>query len=67
MNRKAILTAHGRKVLASARSKALRGAPWGLLALLAALTLTGCVTAARGECKRLPDGSFTCSGEVNGM
>lgn len=67
MTRPKLLTAYGRKQLEKARKAALAGTPWALLSLLGLLLLSGCVTAARGECVRLPDGSFTCSGEVNGM
>lgn len=65
MTRQKLLTAHGRKQLNRLRA----GAPWAatLLTVVLAVLLGGCVTAAGAKCQRLPDGSFTCSGEVNGM
>ena len=65
IKKKAILTAYGRSRLNSLKAKL----PWlGIpLTVLLTLLLGGCITVARLDCERLPDGNFTCSGQVNGM
>lgn len=65
MTRPKLLTAYGRKQL----NRLAKGAPWAATALtiLLSVLLAGCVTSGEAQCKLLPDGNFTCSGEVNGM
>lgn len=63
--KKSILTPYGRGKLDALKRKL----PWvGIpLTALLMLLLGGCVTSGDVDCHLLPDGNFTCSGEVNGM
>lgn len=64
MTRPKLLTAHGRRQL----NKLTKGAPWAATAIAVLIVLLGgCATAGQAQCRWLPDGSYTCSGEVNGM
>ena len=62
---KKLLTPHGQAQLAKLR----RALPWAasVLTLVLGLLLGGCVTSGDVDCHLLPDGNFTCSGEVKGM
>ncbi|MDT9597656.1 hypothetical protein [Sphingosinicella rhizophila] len=58
---KPILTKHGKTVLKQML-------PYVGLVIAVGFMLTGCTTVdGMVLCERLPDGHFTCSGEVNGM
>lgn len=63
MTQKKLLTAHGRKLLKASVLPLVTG----VSIIIAVIALAGCQTAGQAMCRWLPDGSYTCSGEVNGL